>query len=169
MDESISHFLSIAEISGVFLGFAALVSLVDRSIGEKRQELKSLLTNLVFISLLIIAASMFPLLLLQYGIVETLIWAVSAGIVFILNLCIIFYMSRLTFGWKAAHRRNPALSYVAWGIEPFFQIPLIFCILTLWNEHALAFYLTALVAALMQTSLLLANIVVLMLQDEDDV
>lgn len=167
--DGLDQFLSIAEISGIFLGFAVLISLVDRSEGEQREHLTFLITNLVFACLLIITASMMPLVLYRYGLVEGLVWAISAGIVFSLNIVIVMFMSRLTKGWKAAHRRSSRFSFVIWSLEPFFQFPLIFCVLGLWHSLSLAFYLTAMVATLLQTALLLANLVVSSLEDEADV
>jgi hypothetical protein len=166
MDETISHLLSIAEITGVFLGFSALISLVQQSSGDQRERIKAALINLVLVCLMVIVSCMLPLLLFQFGTAEKLVWAVSAGITFSLNICLIFFYSRLTVGWTATHRQNPVLSYVAWGIEPFFQAPLVLCIFPIWTELGPALYLTALVAAMMQTALLLTNIVVLLLHDD---
>jgi len=160
-------FLSIAEIAGVFLGFAALVSIVNRSTGEKKENLKFSLTNMVFLSLLVVAGSLFPIVLIHYEFAARLVWGVSAGALFLLNGVIFFYLSGFASGWKKAHANAPIISYTAWCLEPLFQIPLVICMLGFFEEYLLALYMTSLVAILPQPALILANVVVTVVSEED--
>jgi hypothetical protein len=58
------------------------------------------------------------------------------------------------------------LSFAAWSLEPLFQIPLLMCIMGIWKSLAPAFYFTALAVALIQVSLILADLVTVLLKTE---
>ncbi len=163
MVDDIDNLFAIAEIAGVFIGFAALVSVVaTRSGGESGREEPFKLANVVIINVMIIAAALFPVVLNRYGFEASAVWRSSSGFLWILNLLQMVFLSRTTQGYAAALSRRPALSLAVLSLSPFFHIPLLLCIFGVFQDLAPAFFLTAIVAAIFQSSLLFANLVISM-------
>ena len=163
MVDDIDNLFAIAEIAGVFIGFAALVSVVaTRSVGESRREESFKLANVVIINVMIIAAALFPVVLNRYGFSASAVWRSASGFLWILNLLQMVFLSRTTQGYAAALSRRPALSLAVLSLSPFFHIPLLLCIFGVFQDLAPAFFLTAIVAAIFQSSLLFANLVISM-------
>ncbi len=163
MVDDIDNLFAIAEIAGVFIGFAALASVVaTRSVGESGREESFKLANVVIINVMIIAAALFPVVLNRYGFEASAVWRSSSGFLWILNLLQMVFLSRTTQGYTAAISRRPALSLAVLSLSPFFHVPLLLCIFGVLQDLAPAFFLTAIVAAIFQSSLLFANLVISM-------
>jgi hypothetical protein len=126
MSGDIDTLLAIAEIAGVFVGFAALVSVV------------------------VIVGALIPVAFNRYGLSESTVWRTSSGILFVLNWIQILYVGRVTRGDRSAHSQRRGLSAAVWSLEPVYQLSLLLCIAGVWSPLAPAFYLTALVVALAQ-------------------
>ena len=161
MSEDVNTLLAIAEIAGVFVGFAALLTVVGRRAeSNDRSGEGLLLATVVLVSVVVIVAAMVPVVLNRYGLAQLSVWRVSSGVYFVVNWAQILYVGRRTLGYRAAHSQQPVLSLAVWSLEPLLQISLILCIFGAWASLAPAFYLTALAVALIQVSLMLALLVV---------
>ncbi len=164
MDDHIDNLFSIAEIAGVFIGFAALVSVVARgSMDGSQHEDTFKLANVVIINVMIITAALFPVVLNSYGITPSGVWRSSSGFLWVVNLLQMVFLSRATQGYAAALFRRRIVLLAVLSLSPFFHVPLLLCIFGAVPELAPAFFLTAIVAAVFQSSLLFADLVISMI------
>jgi len=162
MSRDIDTLLAIAEIAGVFVGFAALVTFIAhrRDSDERHVDFDIFnLVNVVLTSVVVILGALLPVALSRYGISETTVWRASSGILFAINWGQIIYVSRVTLGYRSAHSQGRRLSIAVWALEPVYQLSLLLCIAGVWSSLEPAFYLTALVVALTQVSLVFATLV----------
>ena len=165
MADHIDNLFAIAEIAGVFIGFAALVTVVARGSRDGSQHEDTFkLANVVIINVMIITAALLPVVLNSYGITPSGVWRSSSGFLWVVNLLQMGFLSRTTQGYAAAlfSRRRFLLLAVA-SLSPFFHVPLLLCIFGAVPELAPAFFLTAIVAAVFQSSLLFADLVISMI------
>ncbi len=103
MADHIDNLFSIAEIAGVFIGFAALVSVVARgSMDGSQHEDTFKLANIVIMNVMIITAALFPVVLNSYGITSSGVWRSSSGFLWVVNLLQMVFLSRATQGYAAA-------------------------------------------------------------------
>src|SRR5262245_40433266 len=160
MSHDLDTLLAIAEIAGVFVGFAALVTVIahPRDGDDRDVEVFSLI-NLVLSSVVVIVGALVPVALNRYGFSATTVWRASSGLLFAMNWGQILYVSRVTRGYRSAHSQSRGVSIAVWALEPAYQLPLLLCIAGVWSSLASAFYLTALVVALVQVSLVFATLV----------
>ncbi len=168
MSEDVDTLLAIAEIAGVFVGFAALLTIVGRRTEAiDRSRVGFLLATMVLVSVVVIVAAHVPVVLNRYGLSQSLVWRTSSGVLFVLNWVQILYVGRKTISYRAAHSYQPVLSVTVWSLEPLLQLSLLMCIVGVWKSLAPALYLTALAVALIQVSLMLAVLVINLLTTED--
>ena len=164
MSDHIDNLFAIAEIAGVFIGFAALVTVVRRGSGDASQQEDTFkLANVVIINVMIITAALFPVVLNSYGITPSGVWRSSSGFLWVVNLLQFVFLSRTTQGYAAAFSRSRFLLLAVLSLSPFFHVPLLLCIFGAVPELAPAFFLTAIVAAVFQSSLLFADLVISMI------
>ena len=164
MADHIDNLFAIAEIAGVFIGFAALVTVVARgSTDGSYHEDTFKLANVVIINVMIITSALFPVVLNSYGITPSAVWRSASGFLWIVNLLQIVFLSRTTQGYAAAFSRSRTLLLAVLSLSPFFHIPLLLCIFGVMPNLAPAFFLTAIVAAIFQSSLLFADLVISMI------
>ena len=129
MADDIDNLFAIAEIAGVFIGFAALVTVVARrSGGESQREDAFMLASVVITNVVIITAALFPVVLNRYGLAPSSVWRISSGFLWILNLLQIVFLSRSTQGYAAAFSKRRILSLAVLSLSPFFHVPLLLCI-----------------------------------------
>ena len=167
MTDDVDALLGIAEIAGVFVGFAALVTVVARGGGGQfRDERLFTLANIVILSVMIIAAALLPVVLSQYGLPKPTVWRISSGFLYAVNLLQILTLNRWTVGFATAVSRKPVLSLTLLSLSPFFHVPLLLCIFGVLQHLALAFFLTAIVATIFQVALFFAYFVIQMLAPE---
>ena len=163
MTDDIDNLFAIAEIAGVFIGFAALVTVVARrSEGESRIEDTFKLASVIIVNVMIITAALFPVVLDRYGLAPSTVWRIASGFLFVVNLFQIAFLSRTTQGYVAFARRR-ALGVAVVSLSPFFHIPLLLCIFGVMPNFAPAFFLTAIVAAIFQSSLFFSDLVISMI------
>ena len=155
MAEDVDLLISLAELAGVFVGFASLVILIgsgaDTSSGSARSQIKIV----VAIGVMIFIAALMPVCLQRYGVPEHLIWRISS-----LLFLTIIWSALLTFGRaegdyaKEAYSANPPAFLFFWLIlEPAIQIPLLLTVFGFYPKLAPAFYFTALIINLGQAAL----------------
>jgi len=168
MADDVDALLGIAEIAGVFVGFAALVTVVARGSGDQfRDERVFTLAHIVILSVMIIAAALLPVVLVRYGLPKPTVWRVSSGFLYAVNLLQILILNRWTVGYATAFSRKQALSLTILSLSPFFHIPLLLCIFGVLQDLAPAFFLTAIVATMFQVTLFFAYFVIRMLAPEE--
>ena len=160
MTEDIGTLLAIAEIAGVFVGFAALVTVVSGRAGaESRHDDAFRLVGVVIVSAQVIAAALVPIVLDRFGLSQSTTWRVSGGLIFVANWCMILFWNRVTQGFAAMHLQMRTLSITAWTLEVFYQGPLLLCVVGTWQNQAPAFYLLALMVGVLQATLLMVSLV----------
>ena len=160
MTEDIDTLLAIAEIAGVFVGFAALATVVSgRASAESQGDDAFRLIGAVVISAQVIAAALVPIVLDRFGLSHSTTWRVSGGLVFVANWFVILFMNRVTQGFAVTHRQMRTLSVAGWILEVFYQVPLLLCAVGVWPNQAPAFYLLALVVGVLQATLCMAGLV----------
>ncbi len=165
MLEDVDILLAIAEIAGVFVGFAALVTVVaGRSQTESRYDDTFRLLHVVITSAQVIAAALVPVVLLRYGLSQSTVWRVSSGLVFALNWIVILFINRVTQGYSSAHTRMRAVSVTSWSLEALYQGSLLLCIVGAWRGLAPAFYLTAIVVGVFQVIVIFTDLITSMLR-----
>lgn len=155
-------FVSLAEIAGVFVGFGALIALTRRddvTPGEAMQ-----LRGVVLIGLLVMVASLVPVLLASFGFAAPALWRVSSvvflALIWTLLLLAISRGEREQF--LAAQRETPRAMLLFWGgLEIPIQLSLLANVVGFRPELAPAFYATALVVNVGQAAFLLALLVIL--------
>jgi len=167
MNDDINTLLAIAEIAGVFIGFAAVGAVVGQTRSNKTKHGDGRLINVALISTMVIAASLVPIVFSRYGISDDHVWRISAGIFFGSNLALLILLIRVTAGFSQIHAQMPWLSGLVWCLEPFIQIPLLLCIFGVWPDLAPSFYLTAVVTGVLQVSLFFAHFVTAMITAAD--
>ena len=150
MSEALSTLLTISEIASVFVGFAVFVSIIASRPAIEKHHHSFKLFHIVVLGLLVIAASLVPVVLSGYELQESTVWRISASLFFVWNWLFIISANRLTKGYRSAHPQMRTTSTVAWALEPLCQIPLVLCIAGVWQELAAAFFLTAIVALFFQ-------------------
>jgi hypothetical protein len=135
----------------------------SRSADEARHEDTFKLAAVVIINVMIITAALFPVVVNRYGLEPSAVWRISSGFLFIANLLQIAFLNRTTQGYVAGFSQRRVLPLAVLSLSLFFYIPLLLCIFGIRQSLAPAFFLTALVAALFQTSLLFADLVISMI------
>jgi hypothetical protein len=162
MSEDIPTLLSIAQIAGVFVGFAALVSVLrDRSGGTPGVAEMTQLSGAVMPGLVVVVAGLIPVVLARYPISTPVVWRLScAGFLIIIWLLVLSYGRSLELV-REAFRAAPVSTSVVWFVlEPIVQIPLVLGMLGFLPSLAPAFYLTALVVNLAQAAFMFSQLVV---------
>ena len=169
MAEDLDTLLSIAEIAGVFVGFAALLTVVSRSAEVNVRAGDSfLLATVVLSSVVVIGAALVPVVLSRYGVVESTVWRASASVLLVTNWVQILYVGRTTLRYREAHQRRPGLGFVIGTLEIVLQASLLVCVLGVWKNLSSALYVTAPAVALIQAGIMFAILVVNLLTAEDE-
>ena len=152
MFESADTYLAICEIAAAFAGFSAIVAILDkRSDSSAETQLKSVL----LICLLVIAASLIPVLLAEYSFSNEQIFTVSGAFFLFLIWLTIFSVSHISKASGSNILENVgsrASNIVMWTLEVAIQLPLILCIFRIFPELNSAFYMTALILNLFQAA-----------------
>lgn len=161
MTDDLGLFVAIAEIAGVFVGFAALISVTGRD--EVAPGQLAQVRAVVTIGLVVIVAALVPVGLERYGLSSEALWRTSSAAFLALVWAVIGLSLRrpenraLTLSQA---RRSPGLSAVFWGVlEVAIQLPLLLAVLGLAPDLARAFYTTALVVHLFQAAFVLGQFV----------
>lgn len=148
----IETLLSLCEIAAALAGFAAIVTVISPGTSP---ESWVRLQSVVLICLLVVSASLVPILLENYGFSERVLFGVSATIFFVLIWLTIFTISGFArkIG-KSLWTNVGGLSsnVLLWSMEALIQVPLILCIIGVLPQYYSAFYMTALIVNLLQAA-----------------
>ena len=167
MSEPLDRLLAIAEIASVFVGFAVFVSIIASRPAMEKHDYSFKLFHIVNLGLLVIAASFVPVVLSGYEMQESTVWRLSSSLFFVLNWVFIIFANRVAQGgYRTAHARMRIMSTAAWVLEPLCQIPLLLCIVGVWQDLAAAFYLTAIVAVFFQILVIFVDLATSLIANE---
>lgn len=153
-------FVTIAEIAGVFVGFAALIGVTRRS--EIGASQLGRLRAVVTIGLAVVVAALFPIVLDAYDLTERTLWLIAGASYLALNWVVIALALRRPENRRLAAdqaRTMPLGAAFFWLLEAPIQVPLLLVVLGVNPELDAAFYLTALVFHLFEAALVLAQLV----------
>ncbi|GAA4045138.1 hypothetical protein [Agromyces indicus] len=161
MTFDVTLFVVMAEIAGVFVGFAALISVTGRD--EVSPAQLAQVRAVVTIGLVVIVASLVPIVLDSYGMPSSSMWRIS-GLLFLALVWVVIVLAlrrpenRDTA--RAQARSAPGLAVVFWGVlEVAIQVPLVLVVGGVVPELAAAFYMTALVVHLFEAAFVLGQFV----------
>lgn len=160
MLEDMVLFVTIAEIAGVFVGFAALISVTRRSEIEATQvgQIQAVVTS----GLLVVVAALVPVGLDVYGVGGHGLWVASALVYLILNWIVIYLALQRSANRELARaqvRNSPIGAGIFWILELAIQGPLLLIVFGVNRDLDIAFYLTALVFHLFEAAFILAQLV----------
>ena len=154
-------FIAIAEISGVFVGFGALIGVSGRDEIEPSQLQR--LRGLVTVGLVVVIAALIPVLITSYGFIDHILWFWSSLIFLCLNWSVMLWTIRQPESravMKSMTRANPVKMALFWLLlEVPLELPLFIVILGLFPDLDSAFYLTGLLFLLFQAAYTLATVV----------
>ena len=161
MVQDVDLFLAIAEISGVFVGFGALISFTRRS--EIQAVQLGQIRAVVTIGLVVIVAALLPVGLSRYGVTGHGLWFTSS----LIFLALVWVVTTLSLRrpenrqvMLAQTRESPATAAFFWLIlELPIQVPLVLTLLGPFPNLEPAFYTTALVFHLFEAAFVLARLV----------
>ncbi len=160
MADDMMLFVTIAEIAGVFVGFAALISVTRRPDIESSQlaQIQAVVTS----GLLVVVAALIPVGLDVYGVDGHGLWVASGLIYLVLNWVVIFLALQRSANreaTKAQARQSPVGAAFFWLLELAIQVPLLLIVFGVNRELDIAFYLTALVFHLFEAAFILVQMV----------
>jgi hypothetical protein len=160
MADDAGLFLTIAEIAGVFVGFAALIGVTRGrdTEGPQRGRIQAVVTS----GLLVVVAALVPVGLAAYGIGDRGVWVASSLVYLILNWAVIAVALRRAANRdlaRAQWRETPAGAAFFWVLEAAIQVPLLLVVLGVARDLDPALYLTALAFHLFEAAFILAQLV----------
>jgi len=158
--EDVVLFVTIAEIAGVFVGFAALISVTRRAEIDVTQlgQIRAVVT----IGLMVVVAALIPVAFSAYDLTGHGLWVVVSLVYLVLNWTVIVVALRRPENRRLAAaqaRTTPVTAVFFWLLEIPIQVPLLLVILGINRDLDAAFYLTALVFHLFEAALVLAQLV----------
>ena len=158
--EDVVLFVTIAEIAGVFVGFAALISVTRRAEIDVTQlgQIRAVVT----IGLMVVVAALIPVAFSAYDLTGHGLWVVVSLVYLVLNWTVIVVALRRPENRRLAAaqaRTTPVTAVFFWLLEIPIQVPLLLVILGINRDLDAAFYLTALVFHLFEAALILAQLV----------
>lgn len=160
MFDDVVLFVTLAEIAGVFVGFAALISVTRRDEIEDSQlaPIRALVTS----GLLVVVAALIPVGLDSYGVAGRALW-VSSGVAYLLlNWVVIALALQRSANREQARaqlRQSPGAAVVFWTLEAAIQVPLLLVVVGAVTDRDVALYTTALMFHLFEAALILAQLV----------
>jgi hypothetical protein len=158
--DSVVLFTTIAEIAGVFVGFAALIGVTRRSeiSGAQLARVRAVVTT----GLSVIVAALVPVGLDAYGLTDRGLWLASGAVYLALDWAVIVLALRRRENRRLAGaqaRATPVVIALFWLLEVAVQLPLVLVVLGAAPDLDGAFYLTALVVHLFEAAFVLAQLV----------
>ena len=148
-------YLVVAEVSGVFIGFGALI-------GATRKHsavITILLRTLVVAGLAVLVGALTPGLLVIFGVEEPFLWRISCAVLLLLELAsIIFSTDRMLIKTAKAHAaENRGFNIFQTVLEIMIFASLMTSILGFMQAHWQALFTIALVVNLVQAGVCLAK------------
>jgi hypothetical protein len=161
MIEDLELLLVIAEITGIFVGFGALISLSRPKGVDNWQVLQ--IRGVVSIGLMVFVVSLIPVLLSRYGVEGHALWFVCSLVFLVLNWGSLIqgFRESDSRALAATHARvYPLRTMFFWLLlEVFMQAPLYLILLGLFPNFEPALYTTSLLFNLFEGVYVLAQVV----------
>jgi hypothetical protein len=161
MIEDLELLLVIAEITGIFVGFGALISLSRPKDADEWQVLQ--IRAVVSIGLMVFVVALLPVLLNRYGVEGHTLWFVCGLVFLVLN------WGSLIQGFRSSESRSMAVTQARvqplramffWLLlEVLMQAPLYLILLGLFPDLEPALYTTSLLFNLFEGVYVLAQVV----------
>ncbi len=150
---------TIAQLGGIFVGFGALIGLSrDRGVGL--HDL-TMIRAVVMMGLFTLIGALIPVGIDAYDVEANLVWQISGGILFLVNLASIYVQfadSDIRKSYAAYARQNLFRAIFFWGVmEGSSQLLMISIIAGVFAALADAFYITVLIINLFQAAFLLVS------------
>ncbi|HXV71566.1 MAG TPA: hypothetical protein VEB69_09210 [Acidimicrobiia bacterium] len=160
MFEEVVLFVTIAEIAGVFVGFAALISVTRRDDIEASQlaQIRAVVTS----GLLVVVAALVPVGLAFYHVEGHGLWVTASVVYLILNWVVIYLALQRSANREQARaqaRQSPVGAAFFWLLELAIQVPLLLIVFGVNRDLDVAFYMTALVFHLFEAVFILVQLV----------
>lgn len=158
--EAADALMNFAEIAAAFAGFSALVSVL-RDRGARTETVHNILRLRIVIStsVVVVAASLIPAGLMNFGVSDVIVWRASAVTLLALNYGVIASFVR---SYQPVQGRFPAdrLAVGVVGVlELLDQVALVVIILSVWPDLNYALYFLALVFNLCQAAFVFVRFV----------
>jgi hypothetical protein len=154
-------FIGIAHISGIFIGFEALIGAVRKDEVDSSHLVH--IRSVVTVGLVSIVAALIPIGFQAYGISGHLLWFLCGLIFFILNLIVLILSMRKTENRKllaTQMREKPLMTVLFWALlEIPLQVPLILIFTGVFPDLEAGFYITSLLFNMFQAAFVLAQLV----------
>jgi hypothetical protein len=158
--DAIDPLMNLAEIAAAFAGFAALVSVLrDRSVRIETAHNILRLRIVISTSVLVVAASLIPVGLMNFELTDSVVWRVSAVTTLVLNYGIITSFVR---SYEPVQGKFPVdhLALVVVGtMELLDQAALLAVILNFWPGLNFALFFVAMVLNLLQAAFVFVRFV----------
>ena len=152
--------LSLAEIAAAFAGFAALVSVIQRSAGDAEAAHDLLRLRLVISSSVAgVAAALLPVGLAGYGLDADVVWRLAALLFLVFDNGIILSFNSAYAPVKGTFPPDRLAVGVVTALEVLEQGSLIAVVLGLPVGNAAALYVTALIANICQVGFIFVRFV----------
>lgn len=149
---NVDTLLSLCEIAAALAGFSAIVTVLDQG---KTLESWARLQSVLLICILVIAAALVPVLLVEYRLGLAAFYRTSSLVFLGLIWLMIFTVSQISKKAGGDIWKNVGGYYsnvIMWTMEVFIQVPLLLCIVGLFENYHAAFYLTAIILNLLQAA-----------------
>ncbi|MCB0912845.1 MAG: hypothetical protein KDB60_14630 [Propionibacteriaceae bacterium] len=167
MSQYADLFVAIAEIAGVFVGFAALIGVARR--GDVTTAQLGQIRAVVSLGLVVVVAALVPVGLGLYGLPDRALWTISGLIFLALVWTVIILSLRARENRQlvvSQARTSPVAAAFFWVLlELPIQVPLLLAILGIFPGLGPAFYLTALAFNLFEAAFVLALLVYAQVSD----
>lgn len=161
MTEDFNFLIRIAQLAGVFVGFGALISVMNTRNANAIQLTQ--IRAVVSIGLIVIVAALLPVGLGRYGVTGQGLWRVCSLVFLGLVWAVTILSLRMTEGREltfARMRSNPISTAFFWIVlEVPLQVPLILTVLGLFPLFHPAFYTTALIVNIFEAAFIFAQFV----------
>ena len=161
MTEDFNFLIRIAQLAGVFVGFGALISVMDSRNANATQLTQ--IRAVVSIGLIVIVAALLPVGLGRYGVTGQDLWRVCSLVFLGLVWSVTILSLRMAEGRQLAiarMRSNPIGTAFFWlALEIPLQVPLILTALGLYSQFHPAFYTTALIVNIFEAVFVFAQFV----------
>lgn len=152
---------SIAQIASAFAGFSALVSALKDRANRGDAALHDILRLRVVTStsVVVVAASLVPVALAEFGLSDRVVWSVSAGFLLALNYGVLASFARSYEPVKDRFPPDRLAATLVGSLELLDQAALVVILLNLWPGLDYALYLAALVCNVCQAAVVLLRFV----------
>jgi len=157
MITDIDILLSVAEIAVAFAGFAAIAGVIGNRQAASQYHDFERLRGVVVASVVVVVASLIPIVLSRFGLADEAVWRIASGIALIINL---LGLAQVIRGGRQSGLISADRFYtrIAYAIEVPIELTVIANVLGLFPSHLAALYLAFLVLLLCQAAVVFVGL-----------